>query len=37
MIIVAFDTTHGITFITMKEPTKILMAMKGSRSESHKE
>ena len=33
----AFVTTHGIPCTAMKEPTKILMAMKGSRSESHKE
>jgi len=33
----AFVTTHGITCIELKKPTKILMAMKGSRSESDKE
>src|SRR6195952_2474061 len=33
----AFVTTHGIPCTPMKEPTKILMAMKVSRSESHKE
>jgi len=33
----AFVTTHGIPCIELKEPTKILMAMKGSRSESNKE
>ena len=36
MISAAFITTHGIPCTAMKEPTKILMAMKGSRSESHK-
>jgi len=33
----AFATTHGIPCIELKKPTKILMAMKGSRSESNKE
>ena len=33
----AFVTTNGIPCTAMKEPTKILMAMKGSRSESYKE
>ena len=33
----AFVTTHGIPCTAMKEPTKVLMAMQGSRSESHKE
>jgi len=33
----AFVTTHGIPCIDMKEPIQILMAMKGSRSESNKE
>jgi len=37
LISAAFVTTHGIPGIEMKEPTKILMAMKGSRSESNKE
>jgi len=37
LISAAFVTTHGIPCIEMKEPTKILMAMKGSRSESNKE
>ena len=37
LISAAFVTTHGIPCTAMKEPTKILMAMKGSRSESHKE
>jgi len=37
LISAAFVTTHGIPCIEMKEPTKILMAMKGSRSESHKQ
>ena len=37
LISAAFVTTHGIPCTTMKEPTKILMAMKGSRSESQKE
>jgi len=37
LISAAFVTTHGIACIEMKEPTKILMAMKGSRSESNKE
>jgi len=37
LISAAFVTTHGIPWIEMKEPTKILMAMKGSRSESNKE
>ena len=36
LISVAFVTTHGIPCTAMKEPTKILMAMKGSQSESHK-
>jgi len=33
----AFVTTHGIPCIEMKAPTKILMAIKGSRSERNKE
>jgi len=37
LISAAFVTTHGIPCIQMKEPTKILMAMKGSRSETNKE
>jgi len=37
LISAAFVTTHGIPCIEMKEPTKILMAMKGSRSEGNKE
>jgi len=37
LISAAFVTTHGIPCIEMKEQTKILMAMKGSRSESNKE
>jgi len=37
LISAAFVTTHGIPCIEMKEPTKILMALKGSRSESNKE
>ena len=37
LISAAFVTTHGIPCTGMKEPTKILMAMKGSQSESHKE
>ena len=37
LISAVFVTTHGIPCTTMKEPTKILMAMKGSRSESQKE
>jgi len=37
LISAAFVTTHGIPSIEMKEPTKILMAIKGSQSESHKE
>ena len=37
LISAAFVTTHGIPCTPMKEPTKILMAMKGSRFESHKE
>jgi len=37
LISATFVTTHGIPCIEMKEPTKILMAMKGSRSESNKE
>jgi len=37
LISAAFVTTHGIPCIEMKEPTRILMAMKGSRSKSHKE
>ena len=37
LISAAFVTTHGIPCTAMKEPTKILMAMKGSQSESHKE
>jgi len=37
LISAAFVTTKGIPCIERKEPTKILMAMKGSRSERHKE
>jgi len=37
LISAAFVTTHSIPGIEMKEPTKIRMAMKGSRSESNKE
>jgi len=37
LISTAFVTPHGIPGIEMKEPTKILMTMKGSRSESNKE
>ena len=37
LISAGFVTTHGIPCSTMNEPTKILMAMKGSRSESEKE
>jgi len=37
LIIAAFGTTQGILCIETKESTKILMAMKGSRSEGHKE
>jgi len=37
LISAAFVTTHRIPSIEMKEPTKTLMAMKGSRSESNKE
>jgi len=37
LISAAFVTTHSIPCIDMKEPTKILMAMKGSRSERNKE
>ena len=37
LISAAFVTSHGISCSRMKEPTKILMAMKGSQSESHKE
>jgi len=37
LISAAFVTTHGIPCIELKEPTKILIAMKGSRSESNKE
>jgi len=37
LISAAFVTTHRIPCIEMKEPTKIVMAMKGSRSESNKE
>ena len=39
LISAAFVTTHGIpcTAMNLKEPTKILMAMKGSQSESHEE
>jgi len=32
-----FGTTHSIPWIEMKEPTKILITRKGSRSGSHKE
>jgi len=37
LISAALVTTQGIPSIEMKEPTKILMAIKGSRSESNKE
>jgi predicted aspartyl protease len=37
LISATFVTTHGIPCTEMKTPTKIYMAMKGSRSESHKE
>ena len=37
LISAAFVTAHGIPCTAMKEPIKILMAMKGSRSESYKE
>jgi len=37
LISAVFVTTHGIQCIEMKEPTKILMAMKGLRSERNKE
>jgi len=37
LISAAFVTTHGIPCIELKEPTKILMVMKGSRSKSNKE
>jgi len=37
LISAAFVTTHCVPCIEMKEPTKILMAMKGSRSESNRE
>lgn len=37
LISAVFVTTHGILSTMMKEPTKILLAMKGSQSESHKE
>ena len=37
LISAAFITTHDIPFTTMKKPTKILMTMKGSQSESQKE
>jgi len=37
LISAAFVTSHGIPCIESKEPTKILMAMKGSRSESNTE
>ena len=37
LISAAFVTTHCIPCIEMKEPIKILMAMKGSRSESNEE
>ena len=37
LISAAFVTTHGIPCTTMKEQTKILMAMKDSRSERQKE
>jgi len=37
LISTAFVTTHGIPCIEMKEPPKILMAMKGSLSESNKD
>jgi len=37
LISAVFVTTHGIPTIEMKEPTKILMAMKGSRCECNKE
>ena len=37
LITTVFVTTHGIPCIEMKETIKILMAMKGLRSESNKE
>ena len=37
LISAPFVTTHGILGIAMKEPTKILMARKGGRSQSNKE
>ena len=37
LISATFVTTHGIPCTAMKEPTKILIAMKGTPSESHKE
>jgi len=37
LISAAFVTTHGIPCMKLKEPTMILMAMKGSRSKSNKE
>jgi len=37
LINATFVTTHGIPCIEMQEPTKILMTMNRSRSESHKE
>ena len=37
LISAAFVTTHGIPCTAMKEPTKILIAIRGSQSESHKE
>jgi len=37
LIRAVFVTTHSIPCIEIKEPTNLLMAMKGSRFESHKE
>ena len=37
LISTVFVTTHGIPCTAMKEATKIPLAMKGSKSESHKE
>jgi len=37
LISAAFVTTYGIPCSELKEPTKIIMARKGSRSESNKE
>ena len=33
----AFVTTHGLPCIEMNKPSKMLIAIKGSRSKSHKE